>query len=99
MKIQHVITTLDVGGAEVHLLSQVRGQAGRGHEVRVAYLKGDGRLRDEFLEAGATVVEQVSPLCLFAKLRWANINHSHLLKADMLTAIHSLIAMSWERLI
>ena len=99
MKIQHVITTLDVGGAEVHLLSQVRGQAGRGHEVRVAYLKGDGRLRDEFLEAGATVVEQVSPLCLFAKLRWADINHSHLLKADMLTAVHSLLAMSWGRLI
>ncbi len=56
MKIQHVITTLDVGGAEVHLLSQVRGQVARGHEVRVAYLKGDGRLRPEFLEAGASAV-------------------------------------------
>ncbi len=45
MNILHVITTLDVGGAEMHLLAQVRGQSERGHAVRVAYLKGQGSLR------------------------------------------------------
>ncbi len=99
MKVQHVITTLDVGGAEVHLLSQVRGQVSRGHEVRVAYLKGDGRLTPEFLEAGAKTVERVSPLGLLIRLRWADINHTHLLKADMLTAFLSLPTFSWGRLI
>ena len=42
MRILHVITTLDVGGAEMHLLAQVRGQSGRGHQVRVVWLKGAG---------------------------------------------------------
>ncbi len=46
MKLLHVITTLDVGGAEMHILHQVRGQVARGHQVRVAYLLGEGTLRD-----------------------------------------------------
>lgn len=44
MNIQHVITTLGVGGAEKHLLDLAAGQVHRGHEVRVAYLKGEGEL-------------------------------------------------------
>lgn len=91
MRILHVITTLDVGGAEMHLLSQVRGQSDRGHEVRVAYLKGEGRLAEDFRGAGARKVVDVGPLPmvplrLLSHLRWAQIVHSHLLKADMLTA-------------
>ncbi|MEO0649798.1 MAG: glycosyltransferase [Planctomycetota bacterium] len=89
MKILHVITTLDVGGAEMHLLSQVRGQCARGAAVRVAYLKGEGRLADDFREAGAEWVGHVPPgrvFGLFPHLRWAELVHSHLLKADMLTA-------------
>lgn len=91
MRILHVITTLDVGGAEMHLLSQVRGQSARGHEVRVAYLKGEGRLADDFRAAGAREVIDVGPLPavplrLMGHLRWAEIVHSHLLKADMITA-------------
>lgn len=99
MKIQHVITTLDVGGAEVHLLSQVRGQVARGHEVRVAYLKGEGRLTPEFLEAGAAAVERVSPLALLGRMRKSDLVHSHLLKADMLAAAASLVTLSWGRLV
>ena len=59
MKILHVVSTLDVGGAEVHLLAQVRGQAARGHEVRVAYLLGEGTLVDDFRAAGAAEVVRV----------------------------------------
>jgi len=99
MRIQHVITTLDVGGAEVHLLSQVRGQSQRGHEVHVAYLKGEGRLTPEFLEAGAASVERVSPLGLAGPFRRADLIHSHLLKADMLSAVVALLVLRTGRLI
>ena len=92
MKIQHVITTLDVGGAEMHLLSQVRGQSRRGHSVRVTYLKGEGRLRADFLEAGAEEVRAIgfgplTPWRLAGAMRRADITHSHLLKADALCAL------------
>ncbi len=99
MNIQHVITTLDVGGAEVHLLSQVRGQVQRGHRVSVAYLKGQGTLRTEFEEAGASEVAQVGPLGLLRRIRAAELVHSHLLKADMLAALLALFALSRRKLI
>lgn len=99
MRVQHVITTLDVGGAEVHLLSQVRGQVERGHEVRVAYLKGDGHLRPEFEAAGASEVTCVGPFGLIARIRAADLVHSHLLKADMLTAFLSLLILSSGKLV
>ena len=92
MRILHVITTLDVGGAEMHIRSQVQGQVAAGHSVRVAYLKGQGTLADDFRGAGAEWVGSVSSgpgivFALFAHLRWAELIHSHLLKADMATAV------------
>ena len=104
MRILHVITTLDVGGAEMHLLSQVRGQARRGHGVRVAWLKGEGRLTDDFREAGAEWGGAAgrgpgTPLRLWPHLRWAEIVHSHLLKADVATAILATLAGRRRRLL
>ncbi len=89
MKILHVVTTLDVGGAEMHLLSQVRGQTARGHEVRVLFLKGHGTLVPDFRDAGASVAVRVGALglSLLPHLLWAELVHSHLLKADALTAV------------
>lgn len=103
VKILHVITTLDVGGAEMHLLSQVRGQCARGHRVRVAYLKGAGTLADDFRAAGAEEVAAV-PLGpgasrLLPHLRWAELVHSHLLKADLLTALLATLAGRRGRLV
>lgn len=95
LRLLHVITTLDVGGAEMHLLSQVRGQVAAGARVRVAYLKGKGTLAADFRSAGAEWVGQV-PVArawrLWPQLRWANLVHSHLLKADMLTALLASLA-------
>lgn len=92
-----MITTLDVGGAEMHIQSQVRGQVANGHSVRVAYLKGQGTLADDFRDAGAEWVGCVSsgprlPFALFKHLRWADLVHSHLLKADMVTAVLATLA-------
>lgn len=104
MKILHVITTLDMGGAEKYLLSQVRGQSERGHEVRVAYLKGSGSLREDFLGAGAAEVIH-APLGigsftrLWPALRAADVIHTHLLKADMSVAPLALLAGKCSRLV
>ncbi len=104
MRILHVISTLDVGGAEVHLLSQVRGQVARGHEVRVAYLLGQGTLKNDYLSAGASCVRCVgkglaAPWRLRVDLKWAQLVHSHLLRADMITALAVVLFGNRRRLI
>jgi glycosyltransferase involved in cell wall biosynthesis len=104
VKILHVITTLDMGGAEKYLLSQVRGQSERGHEVRVAYLKGAGSLTEDFVAAGARDVLH-APLGLpsftrlMPALRAADVIHTHLLKADMSVAPLALLAGQRARLV
>jgi glycosyltransferase involved in cell wall biosynthesis len=92
VRILHVVTTLDVGGAEVHLLAQVRGQTSRGHAVRVLYLKGKGTLAPEMREAGAGYVGRTRLAGIFRSARWADVVHSHLLKADMATAAVATLA-------
>jgi len=42
MKITHIITTINRGGAENHLIELVKSQLNKGHQVHVAYLKDDG---------------------------------------------------------
>ncbi len=98
MKIQHLITTLGVGGAEKHLLLLTAGQVARGHEVSVLYFKGEGELREEFERVGVSVAHlpmaTVSSLprtrrALTEVLRVSapDIVHTHLLKADALGAM------------
>jgi glycosyltransferase involved in cell wall biosynthesis len=92
VRLLHAITTLDVGGAEMHLLAQVRGQCAAGHAVRVVYLKGAGTLAPDFRAAGAELAERTSPAGLFRHARWAELVHSHLLKADAWTAVVATLA-------
>lgn len=104
MRIQHVVTTLDVGGAEMHLLAQTRGQTARGHRVRVAYLKGLGTLRQDFLAAGAEQVRRLGqgPLALpraMGLFGWPDVVHSHLLKADALCALAAALGLRWGKLV
>lgn len=104
MRILHVITTLDVGGAEMHLLAQVRGQHERGHSVHVAYLKGHGTLVPDFEEAGAERVFHLgstlaAPFRLAAALGGFDIVHTHLLKADMLGALVARLTFRARKLV
>ena len=97
MRILHVITTLDVGGAEMHLLSLVGGQTRRGHRVRVAWLKGRGSLTEDFRAAGAEWTGGVGSgptlvARLWPHLRWAERVHTHLLKADMAAGLAATLA-------
>lgn len=98
MKLVHLITTLDVGGAEKHLLWLGAGLVQRGHDVVVVYLKGNGSLRAAFEDAGM-LVEQVPFECVrglpaaLLGLRKClrrlapDLVHSHLLKADALASL------------
>lgn len=101
MRILYVITTLDMGGAEKHLLWLCQGMIERGHSCDVAYLKGAGRLVPEFEKLGCRVekVEFEKPAHAFAAIARLkalffdgstpryDVVHSHLLKADALCAI------------
>jgi glycosyltransferase involved in cell wall biosynthesis len=104
VRILHVITTLDVGGAEMHLLAQVRGQSARGHAVAVAFLKGHGTLAPDFRAAGAVDVARLGlgplfPWRLARLARGADIVHTHLLKADMAVAACALSARARAQLV
>ena len=55
MRVLHVITTMDRGGAENHLFELVKGQLGRGLDVAVAYLKGGGFWTLPLRDLGARV--------------------------------------------
>lgn len=54
-RILHVITTINRGGAENHLVGLVRGQVEQGLQVAVAYLKGDGYWAATLRELGVRV--------------------------------------------
>jgi len=103
LKILMVITTLDTGGAEKHLSILAPELAGRGHEIELVFLKGEGSLAHLF-ESSGIQVEKIafeSPLALpGAVARLASkvknggfsVVHSHLLKADLVASLSSLPA-------
>lgn len=69
----------------------------------MAYLKGQGTLADDFRASGASDVIRI-PLGggisrIIPHMRWADIVHSHLLKADMLTAMLATVAGCRSKLI
>lgn len=96
MHIVHVITTLKRGGAELHLLSLVKGQCQRpGMHVSVVSLaQEDGALGPAFAAVGAQVIpvpmrskwfpfSVIFRLARLFKALHADIIHSHLLPANV----------------
>lgn len=106
IRIHHVISSLDFGGAEKHLASLAAAQADAGHRVHVTYLKGTGPL-----------VPQLEPhrvVCQGMNLRnWlrpngiaevrhrlrsieADVVHAHLFPAEVYAALGSLPTAPWK---
>ena len=93
--ILHVITTIDLGGAEKQLLALASHQKKMGYDVEIMYLKGNPMLRDNFLAEGINVNSSLSDLYFFKQIfalgrRRANSNvifHAHLPRAELLCAI------------
>ena len=89
----HVISGIDVGGAENHLLDLAGGLIDRGFDVTVAYLKGDGEFEQEFRDVGCTVVNigirhDIDPLGLARLVRYIASNehdivHGHLFHGNV----------------
>jgi glycosyltransferase involved in cell wall biosynthesis len=95
--VTHVITTIDRGGAEKHLLQLASAQVAKGLRVRVIYLKGSGELIGDFESSGCSVVTQLSNknvLLQILELRKilkgdCRVIHAHLPRAELLSAISS----------
>lgn len=84
VRILHVITTLERGGAENHLLQLVAGQVASGIDVQVAYLKGAGELVDAFAGLGVPVTKADGILDLLSLRRLnKDLVHAHLPRAEL----------------
>ncbi len=92
--ILHVITSIEPGGAEHHLLSLAKAQVEQGDQVTVAYLKESFRnLRSQLNEAGISVVSlgltwygQIAPIKALRTLiqqREPDLIHAHLPPAEL----------------
>jgi glycosyltransferase involved in cell wall biosynthesis len=83
MKILHVITTIDIGGAEKQLLELSIAQKSSGNHVYILYLKEVPRLRQRFVDAEIVVIDSVAELSVFKQPR-ALRKMIHNLKPDVL---------------
>jgi glycosyltransferase involved in cell wall biosynthesis len=93
VKILHVITTIDLGGAEKHLLELSREQRLSGLDVTVAYLKGQKQLRREFINLGIHLIDlsnksYISQIFLIRKFSQnKKIVHAHLPRAEFFSML------------
>lgn len=104
MKVLHVITTINRGGAENHLVDLVRAQVRQGLVVTVAYLKGDGYWAGTMRELGVTVepleLKRYGDLAPMWKLRTLirtivpDIVHAHMPPAELYTRLALLLSGS-----
>ena len=93
--ILHIITAIDRGGAENHLVDLIDGQVKMGHTVQVAYLKGKGYWKSRLENLGVVVVGlglrfygDLSPVFKLRKIiKEFNLDivHAHLPPAELYT--------------
>lgn len=101
LRILHVITSLDVGGAQKHLLSLVTGLRRRGHVADVAFFKNPS-MAGPFAKSGATLYDLsargtfspmlVPRLASILKQGRYDVVHTHLLKADSYGTLAGVLA-------
>lgn len=95
MRILHVITTINRGGAENHVVDLAVAQADRGADVAIAYLKGDGYWAKRLSTAGVRVeplgLKRYGAIAPFFALRRLfrdyapDLIHAHLPPAELYT--------------
>ncbi len=101
VRVLHVITSLDMGGAQKHLLALVKGLRRKGHVADVAFFKNP-TLVHSFEETGATVYD-LSTRATFSPMLLPKIAgilhrggyqvvHTHLLKADCYGTLAGVLA-------
>ncbi len=95
MRILHIITTLDRGGAENQLLTLAKEQVALGNKVEVIYLKGHAELIDDFNFNGIVqpiLIANMNPIIQVFKLKrflshYNGILHAHLPRAEIVARI------------
>ncbi len=108
MKVIHIITTINRGGAENHLKDLISTQVEKGYHIKVLYLKGDGYWREEFESKGIEVIgpniRHYHSILFNRRLRATilrscpDIIHAHLGPAELYT-FFNLLGMNKARLI
>ncbi len=93
IKVLQLITELDIGGAEKVLLSFIRKLNRDKYNVIVAYMKGEGKLTEDFRNAGIRVfdlkmknrmnIRAIARLYRLLKREEITILHTHLIQADV----------------
>jgi glycosyltransferase involved in cell wall biosynthesis len=109
MRILHVITTINRGGAENHLADLAVAQADRGAEVAVAYIKGDSYWAERLRAAGVRVeplgLTRYGAIAPFVALRRLlrdyapDLLHAHLPPAELYTSAALLPPWSGQPLV
>jgi glycosyltransferase involved in cell wall biosynthesis len=95
MCILHVITTIELGGAEKQLLTLVEKQVEYGLQIHVIYIKGKPDLLFEFKKLGVTVsqyprmgsLSQIKFLRMYVENNQISLIHAHLPRAELLSAL------------
>lgn len=95
-KIIHLITTIEMGGAEKQLLVLAGQQVRSGHDVTVMYLKGKPELKKDFESIGVRVLNQLANTNLivsyfrFFRFLRENVDlicHAHLPQSELIAAL------------
>lgn len=91
-RITHIISTIELGGAEKQLLVLTKEQIAIGMSVDVIYLKGIPTLKDEFESLGVNVINsfanknfirQIAQLMIISRTKLEKF-HAHLPQAELL---------------
>jgi glycosyltransferase involved in cell wall biosynthesis len=91
-RITHIISTIELGGAEKQLLVLTKEQIAIGMNVDVIYLKGKPTLKDEFESLGVNVINsfanknfirQIAQLMIISRTKLEKF-HAHLPQAELL---------------
>lgn len=96
MKVFHLITTIEPGGAEKQLMHLVHEQVKSNNIVYVAYLKGNGTLEVHFAETGVRLIKSIANKSILIQcfLLWKliktlepDIVHCHLPRSEGIGAL------------
>lgn len=96
MKILHLITTIELGGAEKQLVVLTRQQKLMGHDVHIIPLKGKLELLDEFAAQGCIVhinavginpLIQAARILKLERLIKPEVIHAHLPRAELILSM------------
>lgn len=105
MKILHVITTIERGGAEIQLLTLARNQTSLGNQVFIHYLKGNPELANDFEDFQVEILPPsryfISNILRLRKImrQGFDVAHAHLPRAELQLILAQILSKKTSTLI